>query len=392
VNGFSKELQKALGAAQSRIGRPLGREEFWFVLNRVLLALHDAHSSMNPLASGEPIDLPFRWLEDGMVVTEDTEHVRRGDRILLMGDQSEEDLVEKLKELIPAENIHWVKQGGEAALQDLAILRALGVAEDAPVTVVVDRGGARKTLSIPAGRKRRQKVMDQSWVRWTIDDECSLGIFTLDQCKNDEHYRQTVRRFFQAAHREEVRRIAIDVRQNGGGNSNVVDEFLRYIDVPDYYSYSGEVRETADSLAQRGGKGPIGYRRYGRSRKVNQKQEGTAPFTGEIYILTCNHTFSSGNWFAVIFQDNGIGKVLGEPTGNAPSSYGDTLRFTLPESGYSFTLSYKKWVRPDPEKDPADTVVPDIHIPLTRKHILNGTDPLLRYLREEKQVDAEDRR
>lgn len=48
-------------------------------------------------------------------------------------------------------------------------------------------------------------------------------------------------------------------------------------------------------------------------------------FKRNVYILTSSLTFSSANDFAVIFRDNNIGKIIGEPTGNQSSSYGMCL-------------------------------------------------------------------
>ena len=74
-------------------------------------------------------------------------------------------------------------------------------------------------------------------------------------------------------------------------------------------------------------------------------------------------------------------KLLGEPTGNAPSSYGDILTFTLPASGLSYTLSFKRWRRPDGARDPAPTLLPDVPLPRTAATVREGTDPVLDWLR-----------
>ncbi|NMB02797.1 MAG: hypothetical protein GX971_14960 [Firmicutes bacterium] len=68
---------------------------------------------------------------------------------------------------------------------------------------------------------------------------------------------------------------------------------------------------------------------------------------------------------ALIFQDNHLGQVLGEPTGNAPTSYGDILGFTLPNSQFPMIISHKSWVRPDPKRDPSDALYPDLYVPTT---------------------------
>ena len=191
-----------------------------------------------------------------------------------------------------------------------------------------------------------------------------------------------MRAFFEAVHRDGIGRIAVDVRANGGGNSSVVNEFLRYLPVDSYASYTGGVRVSAESVRQRGSDGlDMGYHEFPANPRANTDVDGLPPFEGEVFLLTSKGTFSSGNWFAVLFKDNGLGLLVGEPTGNAPSSYGDALSFTLPETSFSFGMSYKRWIRPDRALGPADQVVPDVLVPLTRADVLAGRDPVLDYLR-----------
>ena len=89
-------------------------------------------------------------------------------------------------------------------------------------------------------------------------------------------------------------------------------------------------------------------------------------------MLTSQLTFSSGNWFGVILGDNALAEIVGERTGNAPTSAGDILRFQAPHSRYVFTVSHKEWVRPDRARDPADTLTPDLLVPVTREDIRGG--------------------
>jgi C-terminal processing protease CtpA/Prc len=104
-------------------------------------------------------------------------------------------------------------------------------------------------------------------------------------------------------------------------------------------------------------------------------------FEGKLFVLTSPRTFSSGNWFAVIVKDNALGTILGEPTGNAPSSYGDSPSFQLPHTGFRFSVSHKRWVRPNPDNDPEDALYPDIPVYTTIEDIIRGADPQLEKLR-----------
>lgn len=381
VGRTPEELTMAIERARRSITKPTGRKEFWLVANGVLVPLHDAHSGMSPLATSERIDLPLVWLEEGLIVSEDTNSLAKGDRILAIGKHDEKQLLAVLRGVVPAENDGWIKSIGERALGDLGVLRILGIAEAAPVHIEVERDGKSRSVSLAVPTRPRAGKRRRPWVRFEIDERSSLGVFTLDACRVNETYSRTLHAFFRAVHEKDIERVAVDVRNNSGGNSAVLNQFLHYVDVDAYDDYSGEVRETEDSLAQRGKTGKPGFRRYGKTRRENRKRRDPPPFDGTLYVLTSKATFSSGNWFAVVLQDNGLAEVLGEATGNAPSSYGDILTFTLPESGYSFHVSYKRWVRPDPSRDPADSLVPDRVLALTRQDVIDGRDPVLEYLR-----------
>jgi C-terminal processing protease CtpA/Prc len=218
-------------------------------------------------------------------------------------------------------------------------------------------------------------------VRFSIDAEHSLGVFTFDRCAVDATYRDRLAKFFRTVHEQQIRRVAVDLRQNSGGSSQVTDEFLRYLDVAEFRDFSGDVRWSAPALQQRRGSGAPRFEPAKAVRRRNDRVADPPPFSGELFVLTGPATFSSGNWFAAVMHDNGFAKLVGEPTGNAPSSYGDVLSFTLPESGTSYTLSFKRWRRPDPERDPAATLVPDVAVPRTRESVRDGSDPVLDWLR-----------
>lgn len=66
--------------------------------------------------------------------------------------------------------------------------------------------------------------------------------------------------------------------------------------------------------------------------------------------------------FTTLIRDNNLGKVIGEPSGNKPSAYGDLLLFQLPNSKLPLTLTYKYFSRPDISKDLEEAIMPDYPI------------------------------
>jgi C-terminal processing protease CtpA/Prc len=377
--GLPAPVAEAAAAAKAQFEKPLDRGSCARLLARVLVPLHDAHTALALPRSGEAIALPFAWLAEGLVVTADAGDLRRGDAIEALAGRDSGELMALLGAHVPAENQNWLRLQAPGLLTDLGMLRFFGLCEKAPVAVRIERDGKRIDVEVGPGPVPGRRDKTLPWARHEIDAKHSLGVFTLDRCTVDETYREALDAFFAAVREAKVTRVAVDLRANSGGNSGVVDEFLRYIDVESYASFSGDVRWSAAALQQRKEPGKVRFEAAKANRKRNVRVE--APFAGELFVLTGPNTFSSGNWFAVVVQDNHLGKVVGEATGNAPSSFGDILSFTLPNSSLGYTVSFKRWIRPDPARDPASCLEPDVAVPRTRQSVRDGTDPVLEWLR-----------
>ncbi|HEX6813646.1 MAG TPA: S41 family peptidase [Planctomycetota bacterium] len=383
VDELPPPLAAAIAAAKERIGQPLERLDFAKLLAGVVLSLHDAHTAVALPLSGEALDVPFVWIGDGPIVMADAGPLLRGDRIVAIAGVATDELERRLAAVVPSENEHWLRHQAANLLPDLGFLAAIGVATAAPLQIRIERGGDECDVEVGL-RAAARRTNAPPWVRYEIDAERSLGVFTFDRCVVDKQFLDTLAKFFAAVHEQGIRKVAVDLRANAGGNSRVTNEFLRYVAVDEYADFSGDVRWSARVYAQRGGSGKPRFTRATPQRRSNEKVSEPDPFRGELFVLVGPATFSSGNWFATVMQDNELARIVGEPTGNAPSSYGDILSLVLPESGTSYTVSHKRWVRPDPSRDPAPALVPDVAVPRTRESVRKGHDPVLEWLRAQK--------
>lgn len=180
---------------------------------------------------------------------------------------------------------------------------------------------------------------------YKIDKENSLGIFTLNRCEMSQEYTDMLSEFFSAVRDNNIGNIAVDLRSNGGGTTEVINEFLRYINISDYKLFGGTDIRIGGNL--------ISYR-----DEITPNKHVENAFDGKVYVLTSQYTFSSAMDFATVIQDNGIGKVIGETPGNMPTAYGDKLGFQLPKSKLVLSVSYKKFYRVDINKS-IEPLIPD---------------------------------
>lgn len=191
----------------------------------------------------------------------------------------------------------------------------------------------------------REETEEKPFVRYEIDEEHSLAVLTLESCENNELYRETLREMFTEVKNRSIQNVAVDLRDNGGGSSLVASEFIRYLDVDEY---------NTDSMSWRLGF----FMPYFSGEKKNDRIDELT-FSGNVYVLTSNDTFSSAMMFAEYITDNSLGTIIGEPPGNAANSCGDITYFQMRESGLMLVCSTKLFTRADTENTEI-IVSPDI--------------------------------
>jgi hypothetical protein len=181
-----------------------------------------------------------------------------------------------------------------------------------------------------------------------------------------------------------TRKFVVDLRGNGGGNSEAGRRLLAAMGIttPNF----GGTRRVSDlaqeqrgnpeywdieSLDELAGQPSIHY--------APDAQCAANPQNVFVSVLTDTMSYSSSRMMATWVQDGGLGNIIGEPSSNSPSSFGDMLSATLPKSKLVCTVSYTRWLRPDANAD-QDTLWPDIMVPAD-----DALDVALEYLRNLQQ-------
>jgi len=94
-----------------------------------------------------------------------------------------------------------------------------------------------------------------------------------------------------------------------------------------------------------------------------------------VSVLIGQGTFSSGMFDAIVLADRYGLTLIGEPTGGKPNGYGNVAYFRLPNSGLTVNYSTKQIVqRPN---DYSDSVAPDIPVAISPADYFARHDPVL---------------
>ena len=149
--------------------------------------------------------------------------------------------------------------------------------------------------------------------------------------------------------------LIIDLRQNGGGNSNAGDELIRHFWSGRYRMFRKTSTRVSPELRRwyqvQGRQGWSEFEPHmGKSWTLTEEertpQTTSVLFRGRIFVLTGPRTFSAASDFTAAIKTYRMATILGYETGGLWSCHGDVLTMNLPRSGYHFGVSFKTFYGP----------------------------------------------
>lgn len=173
--------------------------------------------------------------------------------------------------------------------------------------------------------------------------------------------------------------LIIDVRENGGGNSNVGYRVLQYLTKEPFKTSRWETRDYRPSL-----------RAWGRLEGVYGSAENEVPphasqfYSKPVIVLISARTFSAAEDFCVAFDAMQRGEIMGEPTGG---STGQPLFFKLPGGG-SARVCTKRDTYPDGKVFVGVGIQPNKLVRPTVADFRAGRDTVLEAALQQLQVRA----
>jgi hypothetical protein len=324
---------------------------------RLLALARDGHTSINLFQNRTPLRrLPLRLyrFSDGIFVTDAGAAYSGtlGAKVLRVEDTPIDDAVSKVTPFIPHENEWWVRSQAPLLLSSPEALFAAGILaeEYAPVRLTLeDASGRTSILSVEAAatllfalphKARPNPPLYRRFPErfyWFEYLEPSRTVYVkYNSCQNSPVLSMTsfVAEIGALTESNPIERAVIDVRNNGGGDSSVI-------------------RPLTEAIARALAAGVISRDR--------------------LFVILGRDTFSSG-LFAVIDLKRLGATLVGEPSGNSPTHFGNVRTFVLPNSRFVVNTSTSRFVFPD---FPGPILAPDIPAELSSAEYFNERDPAL---------------
>ena len=355
---FETEGQQLLGKLSD-----LTRSQIEGELFRLVAGIQSGHTHVELLQ--KPLD--FDWLpfvayqfEDGIYIIAAGSGYESlvGAKLLEVNGHDLETVKSKLAPFIAAENDQYRTYLLPLFLSATNFLRAAGLSsgEDAKFQFTIEHDGARETVTIEPGSVR--------------------GIFSLHSSLAGSHPLELAilpSRLFYQEYDATTRTLFVRINQVLNDGSDQLSDFAQQVSAT---IEANEIdRFVLDLRFNSGGNNLLGIPLANvikNSPRVNQ--------SGKLFVLVGRQTFSAALDLATRILRTTKAVLVGEPTGGAPNSFGESAKISLPNSRIRVAHSTRKWVNGMPGgTEPA--VVPDLHVQYSYSDYKNRKDPAMEAVR-----------
>lgn len=360
----AKELAAAVERLKPQIA-DLTDAQMLIELHRVLTLLGDGHSRTSLFhrqirLTRLPLTL-YRFADGVCVVNTSPEHERWiGARVVKIADTPIDQAVDSVTPIISRDNEMGIRVWAPIYLTVPAVLERCGiVGKTDRVALTLQRDGSSQETAVleavalrpsnDSGRSALQRDNDNPlwlrdtetnyWLEHLPDDHAIFVQFNGVGEARGESIEEFSRRLQQACTDADVKRLIVDVRHNGGGNTFLYQPLLRTL---------------------------IHFERDKPGRRL--------------FLLTSRHTFSACQNFCTDVDRLTDAVFAGEPTGSNPNFIGESTTVVLPHTELQVSISTRAWQFSYP-MDRRVWIAPDVPVALTSADYLAGRDPVLEAVR-----------
>ena len=306
-------------------------------LYRLVAMIGDSHTTVTGWIFAR---YPFTVysFEDGWYVVASEQADLLGKRLVAIDDKPIEEVVPAVSSVFPYENASWMRSALPSYLTAADVLHALGIGEsDREATFTFESSIERRMVASavplaliqpPPARSQRNPQLNY----WAERHPGNTLYLKYNRCQNDPA--NPFATFVSALFAQPVETLIVDLRDNPGGNSSVMQPLL--------------TRSQATPAINR---------------------------PDRLFVLIGRKTFSSAVINAIQLDQQTNATLVGEPTGGKPNSYGEIRSFVVP-SGLLTVFYSTRFFTLLPQQDP-ESLQPEVAIPPTPAAYFAGRDAVM---------------
>ena len=424
ANISKTEMEALRSEVEGRIQSKMNQQEFALLINPLMTAIKDGHTGMrlpnaawkNYLKKGGRF-FPFRVkIIDHQLYTAapfgtDTS-MQAYTEILAINGISAQSILQRMAQYSSAELEHFrmirIQQSFYKLLWFLYDFQGsyeLEIKDDSGVHTQQLQGISLEEYKASRAESSTSKTV-LPYRYYTLPD-APIGVIDFRSMRNTKAFKCFLDTTFSRIKAEGIEHLVIDIRKNGGGNSQLADLLFDYITDKPYrmvermdIKCSRQMKKNIRQTKLKWYLMPIAYPlsvffkqarpyTYGKPGKIysiqrndlNKPKNPSSKFKGSTYLLTSHYTFSSANMLATAYSCYQMGTHIGQETGGAYETFGEIQFFDLPHSQLQVYCSSKYFVHACSDGQ-LHGVVPQYIVPNRVQDLQQGKDAAMEKVKE----------
>lgn len=326
---------------------------------RLVTMAGDGHTNIRHPAYGQDakklLPVQFYYFTEGLFITAAAPEQAdlAGAQVIRFGGHTVEKVMEALEPVISRDNRMWLSQIGPSLMRSPFVLHGIGLTPEADKLEITirDTGGKERTVTLagnagaaddkwtlarkqapgtePLYLRNRQAPY---WFEYLPEHKIAWLQYNAITNDRKESFTDFCNRVFKFINENEVEKLVVDLRWNGGGNTFLVRPLVH---------------------------GLIG------NEKINQR--------GKLFVIVGRNTFSAAMNTSTLIERHTNAIFVGEPTGSSPNFIGETIRIELPYSKMTGSISDLYWQTSWP-MDHRPWIPPLLYTPPSFADLIKGRD------------------
>lgn len=218
---------------------------------------------------------------------------------------------------------------------------------------------------------------------FTHDKENNVAIMTIKGFSSQhlEKFKVFLEKHLSYIHEKNIKNLIIDIRDNGGGSTNLSGELISCLTDKPFKLFSKILIKLSKQIEE---KLPSKVKKEDEGKVVEFESSDIIPnksyqvFRGKTYLLINRNTFSTALDLAVVLQYYSLAILVGEETKDTPSGYGEVVILEAPNTKMQLQVSAKYFEALGDKKD-GRGVVPDYEVYPKPQDSARGVDTVLQF-------------
>jgi hypothetical protein len=329
----------------------LNDDELTVRLSEIIASVGDAHTRVS-FDSSQIFPFGLYWFKEGIYCINTTQAYKNvlHKRLTKVNGMDVEEVLSRLNRIIPSENEWHFRSQTVQSMIIPQVLKGLDLLEGNEVEFTfADSTEKLQTIkAFPEKAKNIQGIVPQDsselpfyrrkrgenyWFEYLSEDKALYVKYNACANSPEISFKVFTDKVFSSIEENQVEKLIIDLRNNGGGNSLIFRPFLKKI------------------------------QNHPRLNDPNR-----------LFVVTGRSTFSSTILNVLELKNNTKATFIGEPTGGKPNHYGEVRMLQLTNIGLSvsYSTNYFEYSKSDTE-----SFIPDIVIEPSFDNYYHGKDAVL---------------